>query len=41
VIYPITFMPAAFASILDSSATFNGAPAYLTVSTAAFRNELY
>lgn len=41
VVYPITFMPAAFASILGSSATFNGAPAYLTVSTAAFRNELY
>jgi Flp pilus assembly pilin Flp len=41
VMYPITFMPSAFASILGGSATYNGAPAYLTVSTAAFRNELF
>lgn len=41
VIYPITFLPSAFASILGGGATYNGAPAYLTVSTAAFRNELF
>ena len=41
VIYPITFLPSAFASMLGGGATFNGAPAYLTVSTAAFRNELF
>ncbi|MCJ2123639.1 TadE/TadG family type IV pilus assembly protein [Methylobacterium sp. J-077] len=41
VIYPITFLPSVFASMLGSGATFNGAPAYLTISTAAFRNELF
>ena len=41
VIYPINFLPSAFASMLGGGATFNGAPAYLTVSTAAFRNELF
>ncbi|WP_092036775.1 TadE/TadG family type IV pilus assembly protein [Methylobacterium pseudosasicola] len=41
VIYPITFLPSAFASMLGGGATFNGAPAYLTISTAAFRNELF
>lgn len=41
VIYPITFLPSVFASMLGGGATFNGAPAYLTVSTAAFRNELF
>ncbi|MDP4002063.1 TadE/TadG family type IV pilus assembly protein [Methylobacterium sp. NEAU K] len=41
VIYPITFLPSAFASILGGGATYNGAPAYLTISTAAFRNELF
>ena len=41
VIYPITFLPSAFASMLGGSATFNGSPAYLTLSTAAFRNELF
>ncbi|MGU3664597.1 TadE/TadG family type IV pilus assembly protein [Methylobacterium sp. A49B] len=40
VVYPITFLPAAFASILGG-ATYNGSPAFLTVSTAAFRNELF
>ncbi len=41
VIYPITFIPSAFATALGSRATFNGSPAYLAVSTAAFRNEQY
>jgi Flp pilus assembly protein TadG len=41
VIYPITFLPSVFASMLGGGATFNGAPAYLNVSTAAFRNELF
>lgn len=41
VIYPITILPSAFASMLGGGATFNGAPAYLTISTAAFRNELF
>ena len=41
VMYPITFMPSAFAAILGGGATYNGAPAYLTISTAAFRNELF
>jgi Flp pilus assembly protein TadG len=41
VVYPITFLPSAFAAILGGAGTFNGAPAYLAVSTAAFRNELF
>lgn len=41
VVYPITFLPAAFATVLGGSGTFNGSPAYLAVSTAAFRNELF
>ena len=40
VVYPITFIPSLFASILGT-ATYQGAPAYLVVSTAAFRNEQY
>jgi Flp pilus assembly protein TadG len=41
VIYPITFLPTAFASMLSGGVTYNGTPAYLTISTAAFRNELF
>ena len=41
VIYPITFIPAMFASILGGAAVYNGSPAYLAISTAAFRNEQY
>ena len=41
IIYPVTFLPAGLASILSHGATFNGSPAYLLVSTAAFRNEQY
>ena len=39
VIYPITFLPSALASVLGAGATYNGSPAYLTIATAAFRNE--
>ncbi len=41
VIYPITFLPSGFASMLSGGATFNGKPAYLAIATAAFRNELF
>jgi Flp pilus assembly protein TadG len=41
VIYPLTFLPPAFAAMLSGGATFNGKPAYLAISTAAFRNEQY
>lgn len=40
VIYPVTFLPAFVTSLL-SSQTYNGTPAYLLMSTAAFRNEQY
>ena len=40
VIYPITFIPSLFASVLGR-ATYQGSPAYLVVSTAAFRNEQF
>lgn len=40
VVYPITFIPSMFASILGG-ATYKGSSAYLVVSTAAFRNEQY
>lgn len=41
VIYPITFPPAAILSWLSGGATYQGAPVYLAVSTAAFRNEQF
>ena len=41
VIYPITFLPGLIASLLSRGATYNGVPAYIAVSTAAFRNEQY
>jgi Flp pilus assembly protein TadG len=41
VIYPITFLPSFMASMFSAGVTYNGSPAYLTVSTAAFRNEQY
>ena len=41
VIYPVTFLPAFVAKLLGANATYNGAAAYLAVSTAAFRNEQY
>jgi len=40
VIYPITFLPGFLANMLGG-ATYNGSPAYLAISTAAFRNEQY
>ena len=41
VIYPITILPSFMSSILSGGATYNGSPAFLAVSTAAFRNENY
>ena len=41
VIYPITFLPKFMSRILANGSTYNGSPAYLAVSTAAFRNEQY
>ena len=41
VIYPITFLPTYFASILSGGHTYKGSPAFLIVATAAFRNEQY
>ncbi|MBD8907231.1 TadE/TadG family type IV pilus assembly protein [Methylorubrum zatmanii] len=41
VIYPITFLPRIVSSWLSGGATYNGKPAYLAVSAAAFRNEQY
>lgn len=40
VIYPITFLPSLVTSLF-STQTYNGSAAYLTMSTAAFRNEQY
>lgn len=40
VVYPITFIPALLAPYLGG-ATYQGASAYLAVSTAAFQNEQY
>lgn len=41
VIYPITFLPNIISTWLSGGATYNGKPAYLAVSAAAFRNEQY
>lgn len=41
VIYPVTFLPSFMSSIVGTSASYNGTPAYLAVSTATFRNEQY
>ena len=40
VTYPITFLPGILATILGNG-TYNGAPALLIISTAAFKNEQY
>ena len=40
-VYPITFLPAAFVALFGNSITYNGSQAALIVSTAAFRNEQY
>ncbi|SFG30177.1 hypothetical protein [Methylobacterium gossipiicola] len=41
VIYPITFPGAAIMMWLSGGRTYNGTPAYLAISTAAFRNEQF
>lgn len=41
VIYPITFLPRQVSSWLSGGATYNGKPAYLAISAAAFRVEQY
>ena len=41
IIYPITGLPTFMASTFGANTTFNGMPAYLSISTAAFRNEQY
>ncbi len=41
VIYPITILPKFMMTIFGSGTTFNGSPAYLSISTTAFRNEQY
>ncbi|SEP48798.1 TadE-like protein [Methylobacterium sp. ap11] len=41
VIYPITFLPSFMTAWLDASTMYNGKPAYLIISTAAFRVESY
>lgn len=41
VIYPITFLPSVVASWLSGGATYNGKPAFLAVSGAAFRTERF
>ena len=38
--YPVTFLPSFLANLL-SNGTFNGAPALLITSTAAFKNEQF
>lgn len=40
IVYPMAIVPAVFAKMFGT-ATYNGAPAYLSVATAAFRNEQY
>ena len=41
VVYPVTFIPSFFARILGGGTTYMGLPAYLLVSTVAFKNEPY
>ena len=41
IVYPMTFLPSFMSSIVGASASYNGTPAYLAVSTATFRNEQY
>ena len=40
VVYPVTFLPGFVVKMLGG-ATYNGSPAFLLVSTAAFKNEQY
>ena len=41
IVYPVTFMPSSFTSFFGGGATYNGSPAFLLVSTAAFKNEAF
>ncbi|MCF4126854.1 TadE/TadG family type IV pilus assembly protein [Methylobacterium sp. SyP6R] len=41
VIYPVTFLPSFVTNLIASQATYKGQPAYLMISTAAFRVEQY
>ncbi len=41
VIYPVTFLPSFLTSLIATQATYQGKPAYLIISTAAFRVEQY
>ena len=41
VIYPITFLPSFVTDLIATQATYKGKPAYLLISTAAFRVEQY
>ena len=41
VLFPLTFLPGFATNILSHGVTYNGSPAILIVSTAAFRNEQY
>ena len=41
VVYPITFLPGFITSLMSNGATYNGTPAIVITSTAAFRNEQY
>ena len=41
VIYPITFLPSFITEMIATQATYKGKPAYLMISTAAFRVEQY
>lgn len=41
VIYPVTFLPSVVADLIATTATYKGKPAYLMISTAAFRVERY
>lgn len=41
VIYPVTYLPRFMNNIISGGAVYNGSPAFLLISTIAFRNESY
>lgn len=41
IIYPFTALPSLVSKILGGGSTYNGSPAFLLISTAAFKNEAY
>ena len=41
ILYPVTFLPSFVTKLLGNGVVYNGSPAILLVSTAAFRNEQY